>query len=230
MKIKIHNLSNLKTCDFTDFVELQRDFKIRSQEHIEKLANRIIETGFKYPYFTWINENTKYIIDAHGRTAALEYLQSQGYEIPKVPYIEIFAKSKAEAEAEKEILYLNSNYGTIDKNSDFFQKVYVPDMDVNFSLPEIKVNEKIINEIAKKTNDFKSEFDKYNDDNCEMPIVPEFFENHECFLIPVHNGIDEQFIRDIFGLNQNHISDSGDKKVRKTNVISIEKLKEWQMK
>lgn len=73
--------------------------------------------------------------------------------------------------------------------------------------------------------DFEDEFDKYSDSNCEMPIVPNFFESHQCFVIPCHNTIDEGFIRDLFGLNEIYRSDSGDGKERKTNVISVEKLR-----
>lgn len=72
---------------------------------------------------------------------------------------------------------------------------------------------------------FEKEFNSINDKNCELPIVPEFFEHHECFVIVTHNDIDEQYIRDIFGLNGNFASNSGDKKVRKANVISVENIK-----
>ena len=71
---------------------------------------------------------------------------------------------------------------------------------------------------------------KIDDSNCQLPIVPDFFESHECFIIPIHNEIDEKFIRDLFDINQNYISNSGDQKVRKTNVIDIEKLKQWAAK
>ena len=49
MKIKVHNIDNLQTCKHTDLINLQNDFKDRSDEQLEKLANRIIEVGFKYP-------------------------------------------------------------------------------------------------------------------------------------------------------------------------------------
>lgn len=78
---------------------------------------------------------------------------------------------------------------------------------------------------TKKEKTFEDEVNEYNNDNCNLPIVPDFFEKHECFIIPVHNSIDEGFIRDLFDLNTNYISTSGDKKVRKTNVISIENIR-----
>nr|DAX20120.1 MAG TPA: ParB protein [Caudoviricetes sp.] len=78
---------------------------------------------------------------------------------------------------------------------------------------------------TERSDDFEEEFNSYNDTNCEMPIVPDFFESHECFIIPVHNSIDEGFVRDLFGLNEIYRSASGDGKERKTNVVSVEKLR-----
>lgn len=74
-------------------------------------------------------------------------------------------------------------------------------------------------------SDFEKELEKYDDSNCKMPIVPDFFEKHECFIIPIDNEIDENFVRDVFGLNQIFKSKSKDKKERKTNVIAIENLR-----
>lgn len=77
---------------------------------------------------------------------------------------------------------------------------------------------------------FEADMKNLNDSNCQLPIVPDFFESHECFIIPIHNSIDEKFIRDLFDINQNYISNSGDQKVRKTNVIDVEKIKQWAAK
>jgi hypothetical protein len=78
--------------------------------------------------------------------------------------------------------------------------------------------------------EFETGINKYNDKNCQLPIVKEFFETHECFIIPIHNEIDEKFIREIFCLNENYISDCGDGKIRKTNVIDIQKIKSCLLK
>jgi hypothetical protein len=138
-KIKVHNKSKLPTCNYNEFIELQDDFKTRTSEEIEKLANRIIEVGFKYPAFVWIDEKgVKWTVDAHGRKESLQYLKEQSFEIPKIPYVEIYAKNKAEAE--KEILYLNSNYGIINKESGFFGRVFVPEIDINVNIPNVIIN------------------------------------------------------------------------------------------
>ena len=72
---------------------------------------------------------------------------------------------------------------------------------------------------------------KHTDENCELPIVPEFFENHQCFIIVTHNEIDENFVRESLGLSKNRESKSGDKKIRKSNVIDVEELRQvWAKK
>ena len=62
--MKVHNLSNLPTTDFHNFVPLQGDFKIQDELKLEKLKNRIKEVGFKYVFQCWQGDEL-YIIDAH---------------------------------------------------------------------------------------------------------------------------------------------------------------------
>ena len=80
----------------------------------------------------------------------------------------------------------------------------------------------------KKNYDINKE---HNDKNCEMPIVPDFFERHQCFIIVTHNEIDENFVRESLGLIENHKSNSGDKKIRKCNIIEVDQLRKlWENK
>jgi hypothetical protein len=88
-----------------------------------------------------------------------------------------------------------------------------------------KIASEINKEIKEKEDPFTEEFNSFDDKNCEMPIVPEFFEKHECFIVVCHNEIDERFIRELFNLNRTFQSFSGDKKERKSNVIDIEEVR-----
>jgi len=131
-RLKIHNLDRHPTADFNEFIELQDDFKTRTREQIDKLKNRIIEVGFKYDFIVWENKKgDKFIVDAHARKEILKELVIDGYEIPPVPYTRIHAKNKTEAK--KEILHLNSKYGTIDPDSEFL-KINLDDFDLNVNL------------------------------------------------------------------------------------------------
>ena len=58
-KIKVHNLDNLKTCNYKQLNDLQGDFKDRTQTQIEQLANRIIEVGYLYPAYVWEDNKNK---------------------------------------------------------------------------------------------------------------------------------------------------------------------------
>ena len=139
-KIKIHNIDNHPTIDFELLKPLQDDYKDRTPEQIEKLANRIKEVGFKYDFFVFKDKTGDfYILVAHGRQEALQSLKSEGYEIPPVPYTQIFAKNIEEAK--KEILYLNSNYGTINPNSDFVAENLDFDADLSIEIPDLDIED-----------------------------------------------------------------------------------------
>jgi len=153
-KIIIHNLTNLPTKKYTEFKDLQEDFKEDNPEANKKLQQRIIEVGFKYPFCVWIdNNNNFWTVDAHQRKKALIELKTQGYEIPEIPYIEIFAKNKTDAK--KEILYLNSRYAAINPNSNFVLDNFKIDIDFNIEIPEIEID--------------LGKLDNVNDDDYQIP-------------------------------------------------------------
>ena len=85
-------------------------------------------------------------------------------------------------------------------------------------LPESQSNDEKV-----EPKKFIDEFNEIKNQDAQFPIVPEFLEKHECFIIPVSNEIDENFIRNIFGLNKNF--ESRDGKKRKSNVISVENVR-----
>jgi len=228
-KIKVHNKSKLQTAKYTDFIELQGDFKVRTEEQTVKLANRIIETGFKYPAYIWIDKDIKWIVDAHGRQSALSHLESIGYEIPEIPFVEITAKNKKEAK--KEILYLNSQYGKINLESDFYIENFDIDIDINIEIPGDNIMTlENIEKYEGTDKDFKKEFDKIKDEDAEYPIVQEFMENYNCFVIVTKNDIDETFVRNIFGIDEVVFKNNKGLSNRLTNVISIEMLKRALLK
>lgn len=74
-------------------------------------------------------------------------------------------------------------------------------------------------------DDFDKEFKKHNDKTCELPIVPEFHEKYAYFVILTTNEIDEEFVRNKFGLNVKHTSHKSTDD-RLSNVIPFKKLQE----
>ena len=83
-------------------------------------------------------------------------------------------------------------------------------------------------EISAKTaalpeEDFKAELEKIKNEDAPMPIVAEFMEDHEYFVIACDNSIDVEFIRNVFGLNTNFASKDG--KQRKSNVLTANDIR-----
>jgi len=75
-----------------------------SEEAEQKLRRSIIKFGMFVPLFIWGEK----ILDGHHRLKVLKNMQAEGYEIEKVPVVEIQAKD--EAEAVKKVLIINSRY------------------------------------------------------------------------------------------------------------------------
>ena len=107
-RIIVHNKSNLPTIVYSKLKRLQGDFKILSEESLEKLIKSIEVYGFLYPAFIWKSNGVSYIVDCHSRQRALAVLESRGFFIPEIPYVEIPAIDKKDA-IEK-LLHLKSTY------------------------------------------------------------------------------------------------------------------------
>ncbi len=90
---------------------------------------------------------------------------------------------------------------------------------------EVELKPDLINQKEITDQEFNEEVAKYDDENAQLPIVPEFHEKHAYFIIATHNEIDEEFVRNIFDL---HGKTSSHKKTdnRRSNIIPFEKLQE----
>lgn len=86
-----------------------------------------------------------------------------------------------------------------------------------------KITLEQIEKFSGPNSDFEAEFNNITDESATNPIVPQFLEKYECFVIITKNEIDEQFIRNVFGLSFNFQSEDG--KIRKSNVIPIEHVR-----
>ena len=98
-----------------DIVPFQGRFKQRTERDIKTLVGYILQHGFSFPFFIWQNNGTNLILDGHGRYLALDYMRSQGYEIPVLPVVLIEADN--EKEARLKVLELNNMNGEFSKES-----------------------------------------------------------------------------------------------------------------
>jgi len=150
-KINVHNPNNLPTIPFQKFEDLQGDLKTIDKNSLQKLKNSIKKYGIFVPKFVWKNDGYYYLIDGHQTKKALAELEKEGYEIPEIPYVEIKAKNKRDA-AEK-LLQINSRYGKINPDTEFFEnfeidesfldEIEIPELDVEklFSKEPVEINE-----------------------------------------------------------------------------------------
>ncbi len=105
--------------DFHELKEFQEDIKQSTQEDLNKLKAEIIK-GFKLPFMIWKYHKKWWILDGHQRKKALMQLEKEDWYIPKLPAVEIFAKTKKEAK--QNILLFISQTGEVDKSK---LKVYI---------------------------------------------------------------------------------------------------------
>ena len=73
--------------------------------------------------------------------------------------------------------------------------------------------------------DFKEQIDNIKDENSKYPIVPEFAENYNAFIIVCKNEIDETFIRNLLKIEQPVFSNENGLSDRLSNVIDVEHIK-----
>lgn len=215
LKIELMEIEKIK--------EYENNVKLHPESQIKQIAKSIEKFGFNDPIA--IDQNNV-IIEGHGRLKASKLLKLKKIPVLKLNHL---------TESQKKAYILAHNKLTT--NTGYDQDILSKEIESIIESSEISAIdlesigidfESITQELEKeekKQKTFEDEANEYNDQNCKMPIVPNFFEKHECFLIPVHNEIDEKFIRDFFDLNENYKSNSGDGKVRKTNVISLEKIR-----
>lgn len=140
MEIKI-------TCDTKLYVPLenlvpfQGELKTLSDFNYLKLKDQILEEGFCAPVFVWKNDGNYYLLDGHQRTLTCQQMKKEGYTIPDLPAVEIFAKTKREAK--KKLLSYVSQFGKVDSQGlyEFIIEAEIPIEEMkDFEIPEIDMD------------------------------------------------------------------------------------------
>jgi hypothetical protein len=91
----------------------EKNPKKRTAKDLENIIEKIIETGFSFPFFVWQSDKN-YCLDGNGRLETLKMLEKRGYEIPELPVV--FVEAVNEQEAIEKLLQQNSSYGMITKD------------------------------------------------------------------------------------------------------------------
>jgi hypothetical protein len=101
--------------DLGEIAEFQGELKVRDESDIKKIKKSLVKYGISFPFFIWKKDDSCYCLDGHGRRLALTELQAEGYIIPPVPIVFIYARDTEDAR--QRMLRLNSRYGMVTKNS-----------------------------------------------------------------------------------------------------------------
>ena len=94
---------------YDSLIQFQGDLKTLSKTNLNKLKTRIVKRGFRIPFYIWVHKNQNKIIDGHQRDKVLKSLKEDGYEIPLLPVVYIYADN--EQDARETILENSSQYG-----------------------------------------------------------------------------------------------------------------------
>lgn len=133
-----------KAVSIHDLKALQGDLKTLSDENYKKLRNEILETGFAFAPHVWKDKNGKYwLVDGHQRTEALRRMENEGLGVPKIPIVEVQAKSLNEAKVR--VLQGISQYGDMNLGflDEFLPKdLKMEDVDLRFEIPEFHFSDK----------------------------------------------------------------------------------------
>jgi hypothetical protein len=103
------------TLKLEEITRFQEDLKSRDEADLKKIKKSLIKYGISFPFFIWKDGNIYFCLDGHGRRVGLMELQVEGYTVPPVPVVFIYAENKEDAK--QRILRLNSRYGMITRDS-----------------------------------------------------------------------------------------------------------------
>jgi DNA modification methylase len=133
--------------DIDDLTEFQDDIKNRSFNDIQKIMLSIERLGFSFPFYVWRSAGKNFVLDGHGRLAALKYMREQKDEaIPALPVVYIDARD--EKQAKEKLLQCNSRYGVF-----YLSKIKDWLGDFDFDPTKIKIPDISLASITKEVSE-----------------------------------------------------------------------------
>ena len=130
-----------------NLLPFQGELKTLSETNYGKLKKQILDQGFCAPCFVWKNDGKYFILDGHQRATTVLRLSAEGYSVPDLPCVEIYAKTKLEAK--KKLLSYVSAFGKVE-GAGLYQYILDAELSIedleDFEIPEINLE------------DFKAEF------------------------------------------------------------------------
>jgi len=182
--------------------DFQGDLKTLSEEAFNSLSKEIVETGFGFAPHVWLNpaDNKYYLIDGHQRIKTLKRLREDGYIVPQVPVVKVFAPTLEEAK--KKVLQAISQYGkltydglakfSIDANlnfEDLSQRFDLPGIDLKKFFNDFVHEDKIVSvaahdRVVNRVNE--------GDENSEWVEMPDFVPGDKEYKLILIFGSEEE--------------------------------------
>lgn len=139
--VKIAVSDHIRHVDIDLLHDLQGELKTLSREAYDQLKKEILETGFAWPIHCWDDNGKLWILGGNQRKRVLESMRHEGYTIPPVPIITIFADSLEQAL--RRILQDATQYGHIEGQGMYEllvkAKIAPGDFASSFSFPDFDI-------------------------------------------------------------------------------------------
>ena len=195
---------------------------------LDKLKRSILDHHLFIAKAVFFEDGIAYTEDGHQTLYALHELQAMGYakstvityamedgrfvERQRVPYDAIMVPYQvvvpqgktAEArrrDAAEKLLQINSRYAKINPATTFFEDIGFSMLDLDDLLSKISVPDFDIPDL-KEEDEFRKEFESYDDTNCIYPIVPKFSERYDAVIIVSDNETDTAFLKTVLELGK----------------------------
>jgi len=112
LKIMCHTSDVITLGKLTPF---QGDLKKRTGKDIKTLADSIRDEGLLMPFVVWRKDDVNFLLDGHGRLAALTELALQDEDIVTQALPVLYIDTDTEEQAKKMLLQITSSYGKISR-------------------------------------------------------------------------------------------------------------------
>lgn len=200
MKVVVRKISELKPATYNPREMSAKEYKDLKQS---------METfGIVEPLLINVRKGREnVVISGHQRLKIWKELGNK-----EIPCIEHSLTLKQEKELN---LRMNRNHGRFDY--DLLANNYDEEMLLYVGFVEAELAGLFL-------DDFETEFEKHDDSNAEMPIVPKFNENYSSVLVMCDNELDENWLRNVLGLRK--AKDYKSSRVKDCYVITVKDLQE----
>lgn len=173
-------------CDAKTYVKIddlewfQDDLKEINPDDLQALKKSIIDHGILSPFFVWDNEEKLNIIDGHHRVMALKIIRDDGYLLPDLPVVKIYAETKKQAA--EQLLILNSVYAKVTDSGlstflinnqidlEFLNHIKIPSIDMSLIGEYVNNNNSNNNLNSENNSDSSNNDENFYSDKIQTPI------------------------------------------------------------